>query len=97
MLMKEPKIKVYVAEPETAYLQEREIDNTLEAMQKIVGGYLETVTLDKDVVLICNEEGRLMNLQPSVRINGTTYVGTVILAGYDSDGEFRSMPADLLQ
>lgn len=93
--MKESKIKVYVAEPGTDDLQECLIDNTLEAMQNIVGGYLETVTLDKDVVLICNEEGRLMNLQPSVCIHGITYVGTVILAGYDSDGEFRSLPADL--
>ena len=31
-------------------------DNTLEALQKIVGGYIEVVTLAPDLALICNEE-----------------------------------------
>ena len=34
---------------------------SLEEMQKVVGGYIEMVTL-KNKVLICNEEGKLMNL-----------------------------------
>lgn len=95
--MKEPKITVFIARPETDYLEQTEIDNTLEAMQKIVGGYIETVTLDKNIVLICNEEGRLKGLQPSVRVLGKIYVGNVIYAGYDEDGEFRSIPANFLR
>lgn len=35
------------------------IDNTLEAMQKLVGGYIETVTLPGNMVLVCDEEGVL--------------------------------------
>ena len=95
--MKEPKITVFIARPETDFLEQTEIDNTLETMQKIVGGYIETVTLSNGIVLICNEEGRLKGLKPSARILGEVYFGNVILAGYDEGGEFCSIPADLVQ
>ena len=42
-----------------------EVENTLEALQQEVGGYIETLSI-ADVVIICNEEGRLCGL-PSVR------------------------------
>lgn len=35
------------------------IDNTLEAMQKLVGGHIETVALPGNMVLVCDEEGVL--------------------------------------
>lgn len=38
------------------------IENTLENMQRIVGGYIEAVDLIGSDILICNEEGRLMSL-----------------------------------
>ncbi len=41
----------------------REIGNTLRDFQTCVGGYIETITLATDAVIICNEEGRLMGLQ----------------------------------
>lgn len=33
-----------------------EVDNTLAALQQEVGGYIETVSIADDVVIICNEE-----------------------------------------
>ena len=36
----------------------RDVANDLEALQKLVGGYIETVTAG-DVVIICNEEGKM--------------------------------------
>ena len=36
-----------------------DIPNTLEALQKEVGGYIETLTLAPGVVMIVDEEGRL--------------------------------------
>lgn len=41
----------------------RDIPNTLEELQAAVGGYIETVTIASDVVIICNEEGRLPDLR----------------------------------
>lgn len=55
------KIKVVFVEPgQTARITE--IDNSLESMQKIVGGYIERFTLDDEVCIICNEEGKLEGL-----------------------------------
>lgn len=42
-----------------------EIDHTLEAMQELVGGYIEAIPLDDEVCIVCNEEGKLMGLQPN--------------------------------
>ena len=39
------------------------IDSGLESMQKIVGGSIEAIyPFDEPVALICNEEGKLLNL-----------------------------------
>ena len=43
------------------------IPNTLEAMQQMVGGYIEVIPLE-DVCLVCNEEGKLMGLPGSRRL-----------------------------
>ena len=39
-----------------------EIDNSLENLQELVGGYIEYVPLDSKRTLVVNEEGLLMNL-----------------------------------
>lgn len=44
------------------------IENTLEAKQEIVGGYIQMchpVLHDDTAVIICNEEGKLMGLEPN--------------------------------
>ena len=67
-----------------------DIDNTLEALQKAVGGYIETVTLFEDVALICNEEGRLIDLPYNMEFLGIHFVGPVLVVGRAED-EFRSL------
>lgn len=57
------------------------VPNDLEPLQKLVGGYIETVTISTDLVVICNEEGRLMGLPYNCTIMGTSFVGTIIIAG----------------
>ena len=52
------KIRVIVKRPgEAAFMTV--INNELETLQKIVGGYIETVTLADDFVVICNEDGKI--------------------------------------
>lgn len=86
------KIRVYIKapgkEPEL-----KEIENTLESLQQIVGGYIETVTLADNAVIICNEEGRLRDLPFNCHIFGGDFVGTIIFAGVDED-EFASWSLD---
>ena len=67
-----------------------EIDNTLEALQEAVGGYIETVTIFSNACLICNEEGRLRNLEPQ-EIFGETFFGTCLFVGVKGD-EFTDIP-----
>lgn len=65
--------------------EEIEIPNTLKALQAEVGGYIETVALDAKSVIICNEEGRLIGLEPNITINGVSFVGTILIVGIDGE------------
>ena len=72
-----------------------EVENTLEALQQEVGGYIETVSI-ADVVIICNEEGRLCSLPYNCRFVGVDFVGTILVVGRNKD-EFCDVPeADFL-
>ena len=42
----------------------REIENSLEDLQRMVGGYIEVVRLD-DILIIVNEEGKNLGLPPN--------------------------------
>ena len=54
--MNDSKIKVLLVEPEK-YPKEIVIDDSLEAMQEVVGGDIEEyMPYDDDVAIICNEE-----------------------------------------
>lgn len=88
--LKEKQILVVIKEPGQAPKVEPLFDNTLEAFQKAVGGWIEAVTIGDDIVLICNEDGRLQRLPLNVRAAGITFVGTVIAAGVNED-EFASL------
>lgn len=39
-----------------------EIENSLESMQKMVGGNIEVYPLTDELVIVCNEEGKLYGL-----------------------------------
>ena len=54
-------MRVLVVEPEHRP-EVREIDDSLTAMQKIVGGLIQPIYLDGSVALVCNDEGKLMGL-----------------------------------
>ena len=75
ILVVEPMVKPYKAV----------IDNTLDAMQKIVGGYIEPIYLD-DVAVVVNEEGKINGspLNRSLYDNGERFdiaAGTFFICG----------------
>ena len=84
------KISVIIKEPGKKP-RHVNISNTLNNLQKTVGGYIETVTLSSDCVAICNEKSRLQRLPWCCNICGVDFMGTVILAGIDGD-EFANIP-----
>lgn len=69
------------------------ISDTLENLQKTVGGYIETVTITSDCVVICDDEGRLKGKPWCCNICGVDFVGTVILCGVAGE-EFAVLPLD---
>jgi len=70
------------------------IGDSLENLQRTVDGYIEAVTIMSDVVVICNEEGRLNGLDPNCRIAGYDFVGTIALLGVAGD-EFADLPESI--
>lgn len=85
---------------------ETEIENSLEAMQAAVGGYIEMIQpYADDVALICNEEGKLEHLplnrvicdeetgQPLDVIAGTFF----ICGAPANSSEFASLSDEQLQ
>lgn len=73
-----------------------EVENTLKALQREVSGYIETVTIASNAVIICNEEGRILGLPDNCRVCGVDFVGTVLIVGTKGD-EFCDVPeADFL-
>lgn len=83
------KIKVLIVEP-TLDPCVKEIENTLEKKQKIVGGLIEFVELEDDIDLICNEKGKIYNLPMNRIIKNDIICGTFIIAG-QKNGESISL------
>ena len=69
-----------------------EVENTLEALQREVEGYIEAVTLPYGAAIICNEEGRILGLPDNGRVCGVDVVGTVLIVGVNGS-EFCDVPA----
>lgn len=79
------KIKAIVKKPDELYGHVCHISNSLQNLQKTVGGYIETVYLTDDVVIICNEEGLLQNLPFNMKLHDQQLVGTIIVCGVEGD------------
>lgn len=92
----EKTIKVIMVEPmKEPYSVE--VENTLEELHKAVGGYIETVYLEDDVVLVCNEEGKLNRLPGNRSLGNDIIAGTFFVAGSNDEGEFVSLTEDKIR
>lgn len=69
------------------------VSNSLEALQKNVEGYIETVTLAEDLVIICNEEGLIKDMPYNCEICGFKFVGPILMVGRKGT-EFADLPVD---
>lgn len=73
------------------------VPNTLEAVQEVIGGYIETVTLPNGLVLVMDEEGRLKGLRENVRcVQFGTIVGRIFITAAEGES-FRSLTVDEIQ
>lgn len=87
------KIKVIVAHVD-GRVEKRQIDNTLEAFQDLVGGCIQTAPIaqinDENMIVLCNEEGLLRQMEPNKALFPFFFVGNVVFVNYAED-EFASL------
>lgn len=63
-----------------------EVENTVEALQEVVGGYLDRKYLPvTNAMLLCDEDGRMKELDYNFRLMGDDYVGTAVIVGIDGE------------
>lgn len=94
--MKDSVIKVLKVEPK----KKPEIcllENELQALQKAVSigadytGLIEIINLDRGICLLCNEEGKLIWLEPNRRLYNDIICGVFYIIGEDESGELASL------
>jgi hypothetical protein len=93
------KILVVIVEPNKRPYRKC-IYNNLVTFRDVVGGYIENILLDetnkKQIGLIVNEEGKLLNMPFNKRLFGRNgmfdiIVGTIIITAYNLNGENISL------
>ncbi len=86
------EINILIVEP-GKLPRDTTIDGSLKSMQDVVGGYIQAIyPFDKeDAALICNDEGKLLNLPPNRPLRDDTgkvydiVCGTFFLVGVRGD------------
>lgn len=89
--MKKEKLKILLKkvgrEPQIKF-----IDNTLKAKQKLVGGLIEVLDFEDDTLIICNEEGKVLNLPPNTIFDMDYIAGDYFVVGNDfRNADFKSL------
>ena len=73
--------------------RQMEIPNELGVMQQLVNGHIETVKVDDNVVLVCNDSGQIFNMKPNFYVGALASVicGPAFFVGDDGGDEFVSL------
>ena len=93
--MSDAKVRCIIKRPDEKYGHVTNISTSLKNLQKIVGGFIQTVTLTDNTVIICNEEGKINGLEPNFIIGTAPFqdviVGEAIVIGTDGE-DFCDLP-----
>ena len=83
-------MKVVVMKPD-ALPDVQDIPNTIEALQELVGGYVEVVTFGDNVAVVCDEDGRLKDKPYCATLGDVQFVGDIAIVGTDGC-DFTDVP-----
>ena len=97
-------MRILVVEPERRP-EVKENDGSLESMQEVVGGLIQALyPFDGPLTLVCNDEGKLLNLPANRGLrdkNGQIYdivCGTFFLCGASADSDhFTSLTPEQIE
>lgn len=74
------------------------IENTLKAKQKLVSGLIEVVPYNEDTLIICNEEGKILNMLPNLLFDYDFIAGDCFFVGDDyKNGNFKSLTDEQIE
>ena len=100
--MKEQHIKALkvapLERPEICYLE-----NNLESLQKAVSigadyvGLIEIIDLDERACIVCNEEGKLINLTPNRMLGDDIICGVFYVTGQNDEGDLASLTDEQIE
>lgn len=83
-------IKIIVVEPRKSP-KVAIIDNSLEAMQAVVGGHIEAIPYDSESIFVGNKIGKSLNLEANRRIGSDIIAGTFFITCDDGSDNFVSL------
>lgn len=69
----------------------KEMADELAAIQREVQGLFQPVYVGENVILCCNEEGKLNGMAPNRRLGNDIICGPFFLVGDDGEGGFCSL------
>lgn len=94
--MKEKTIKTLMVAP-GKHPEVVDLENDLDSMQKAVSvgapeqGLIEFVYLEDNISILCNEEGKLIGLEPNRRLGDDILCGVFYVVAENDDGELVSL------
>lgn len=93
--MKRETIRVFYKRPGKNLVEVR-IPNELDWIQGAVEGHFEHVQVTDDVAMLCNEEGKLRQMEYNFPLMGDRIVGPVLFVGVDGE-EYTDCPRNRKQ
>ena len=78
-------MRILIKNPSDEGFRQIVVPNDLHVLQQLVDGYIETVTFASDACVICNEDGRIKELEHNCYFCGIGFVGTILIVGIDGD------------
>ena len=100
--MKEKQIQSLMIAPHT-HPQLVALQNDLDSLQKAVSigasyqGLIELVPFEDNVLTLCNEEGKLIGLEPNRRFGHDILCGVFYVVAEDDDGELISLTSEQVE
>ena len=79
------------------------LQNDLDSLQKAVSigapdqGLIEFVYLEDNVSILCNEEGKLIGLEPNRRLGDDILCGVFYVVAEDEEGELVSLTSEQVE
>ena len=76
-------MRVIIKKVQDPFLCVTEIKDELDVLQGIVGGLIECISIGNNIDMVCNEEGKLIGLEPHLMVNNDIICGDVFFVGVD--------------